>query len=150
MYLLKQLIPIDLGDAALILPTLGTRNAIDLLDGFGVRKLDDASASKLSSLLDRVGKHNVPRDLSITLSQSYPITVDRVVPRSRAILFRSQNDFVGCVRTRMTERGCGFRCLAAGQASPPLPLEGARLIRSTGKSPTHLSSPLRKNILVFI
>jgi hypothetical protein len=64
-YLLKELTSIELGDAGLILPKLGTRNAIEVLDGFGMRKLDAASADKLSSLLERVGKLNSKRNILV-------------------------------------------------------------------------------------
>jgi hypothetical protein len=63
--LLAQLIPIDPEDAHLIIPKLGSKNAIELLDGFGMRKLDEINANKLSTLLDRVRKLNSKRNILV-------------------------------------------------------------------------------------
>jgi len=62
---LAYLLKIDLGDAALVIPKLGTKNGLDLLEGLGMRKLDDASATTLINLLERVGKLNTKRNILV-------------------------------------------------------------------------------------
>jgi hypothetical protein len=48
--LLAQLIPSDLGEALLIFPKLGIKNACDVLTGLGMRKLAPHSTLELTNL----------------------------------------------------------------------------------------------------
>ena len=51
---LSSLVPIELGDAVLIYPKLGGKNAFELLEALGLRKLDDDSAGKLIKFLEPI------------------------------------------------------------------------------------------------
>jgi hypothetical protein len=63
--LVSSLIPVDLSDAALIFPKLGTKNALGLLDGLAMRKLNDVSAETLMSLTTRVSRINTKRNILV-------------------------------------------------------------------------------------
>ena len=54
-----------LRDAHLLMPKLGTKNSLDLLDALGRRKLADDSAKAVTRLLDRVGKLNTKRNILV-------------------------------------------------------------------------------------
>src|SRR5262249_46641626 len=60
--LLSRLAPVNLRDANLIFPKLGGKNALELLEGLGLRKLDEDSADKLQGFLERAGKLNTKRN----------------------------------------------------------------------------------------
>jgi hypothetical protein len=62
---LSELIPIDLGDAILILPKLGMKNTLDLFEGLALRKLDPSSASAMVALLERTGRLNTKRNILV-------------------------------------------------------------------------------------
>lgn len=64
-FVLHALLYIDLGDAALIIPKLGTKNTLDLLQGLGLRKLVPNDANALINLLERVGKLNTKRNILV-------------------------------------------------------------------------------------
>jgi hypothetical protein len=63
--LLSRLTQLDLRDSHLVLPKLGTRNALDLLDGLGRRKLSKESVRALTALVDRTGKLNTKRNILV-------------------------------------------------------------------------------------
>jgi hypothetical protein len=64
-FVLERLTGIDLSDAILILPKLGTKNALDLLEGLALRKLIHDDARGLINLLERVGKLNTKRNILV-------------------------------------------------------------------------------------
>jgi len=63
--LLAKILEIRIGEAHLIFPKLGTKNAVDLLDGLGRRKLAPADAEALTNLLERLGKMNTKRNILV-------------------------------------------------------------------------------------
>jgi hypothetical protein len=63
--LLSRLIAIDDTTAGLIAPKLGTKNALDLLEGLGMRKLDGDSSKSLTRLMDRARKLNSKRNILV-------------------------------------------------------------------------------------
>ena len=63
--LLTALITIDDTTAGLIAPKLGTKNTLDLLEGLGMRKLDNQSSKSLTALMDRVRKLNTKRNVLV-------------------------------------------------------------------------------------
>jgi hypothetical protein len=64
-FLLMHLTPLRLSDADLIVPKLGMRNALDLLDSLGRRKLDNDSAAVFTNLLERASKLNTKRNILV-------------------------------------------------------------------------------------
>jgi hypothetical protein len=82
--LLSELALVKLDSSYLIFPKLGTKNAIDLLDAFGRRKLDEQSADTLTSLLDRVRKLNTKRN--ILVHGHWVLEANVLVRRGQAIL----------------------------------------------------------------
>jgi hypothetical protein len=83
-FLLTGLTPLRLGDADLIFPKLGMKNALDLLDGLGRRKLEDDSAKTLTNLLERVSKLNSKRN--ILVHGSWILEANVLVRRGEAVL----------------------------------------------------------------
>jgi hypothetical protein len=64
-FVLQKLTGIELGDAALILSKLGTRNALELLEGLALRKFHPDDAKRLINYLDRVSKLNSKRNILV-------------------------------------------------------------------------------------
>ena len=63
--LLTNLSPLNLREANLIFPKLGTKNAVDLLDGLSRRKLTQECAKAVTGLLERVARLNTKRNILI-------------------------------------------------------------------------------------
>jgi hypothetical protein len=64
-FLFMRLASVELSDAALIFPKFGTKNALDLLESLGQRKLIKDSSSSLINLIDRARKLNGKRNILI-------------------------------------------------------------------------------------
>src|ERR1700733_7427140 len=64
-FILERLLAINLGDAAQIVPKLGTKNTLDLLEGLALRKLVPDDAQTLINFLERVGKLNTKRNILV-------------------------------------------------------------------------------------
>jgi hypothetical protein len=62
---LTKLLPLRLRETNLIISQLGTRNAIDLLEGIGRRNLESESVKVLTALLDRVTRLNTKRNVLV-------------------------------------------------------------------------------------
>jgi hypothetical protein len=83
-FLLADLLQIEKRDALLTLPKLGMRNAIDLLNGLGMRKLVEADAAVLTNLTERLSRMNTKRNVLVHGEWVYEANV--LVRRGEAIL----------------------------------------------------------------
>lgn len=83
-FLLTRLTSLKLHDAGMVISKLGTKNALDLLDGLGRRKLEEDSASRLTVLIERTSKLNTKRN--ILVHGDWVLEANVLVRRGEAIL----------------------------------------------------------------
>jgi hypothetical protein len=81
---LIHLTELKLGDAHLLFPKLGMKNALDLLDGLGLRKLTPECAETFTKLIERVGKLITKRNILVHGQWVFEANV--IVRRGEAIL----------------------------------------------------------------
>jgi hypothetical protein len=79
-----ELMQIDVGEASLIAPKLGTRSALDLLSALALRKIDDASATQVGRFIERAHRLNGKRN--ILVHGRWVLEVNVVVRRGEACI----------------------------------------------------------------
>jgi hypothetical protein len=82
--LLTYLTGLKLSPAELIFTRLGTKNALDLLDALGRRRLDEDCANALTTLMERTSKLNTKRN--ILVHGDWVLEANVLVKRGEAIL----------------------------------------------------------------
>jgi hypothetical protein len=82
--LLTYLTGLRLGQAELIFMRLGTKNALDLLNALGQRKLAEDSSNALTNLLERISKMNTKRN--ILVHGEWVLEANVLLKRGEAVL----------------------------------------------------------------